>query len=44
MIEGLMFLDFGSAIVNNLIALIILMVVTAISSMTYKYIELAGKS
>ncbi|QHB84876.1 acyltransferase family protein (plasmid) [Aeromonas veronii] len=43
MIEGMRNLDFGGAIINNSIVLIIIVIVIAISSITYKYIELAGQ-
>ena len=43
MIDNVRMLDFGSSTINNLVALVIICIVIAISSMTYKYIELAGQ-
>lgn len=44
MIDGFRYLNFGNSNVNNIIVLIIILIVTAISGVTYKYIELAGQN
>ena len=43
MVDGHRNLDFGNPMINNLVVLIIIAIVIAISSITYKYIELAGQ-
>ncbi|MCK8120635.1 acyltransferase [Pseudoalteromonas sp. 2CM32C] len=43
MIETIRFLNFGGAIINNLVVIVILAIVIYISSLTYKYIEIKGQ-
>lgn len=43
MVDGHRNLDFGNPIINNMVVLIIITLVIAISGITYKYIELSGQ-
>ncbi|MBW3528128.1 acyltransferase [Shewanella sp. NKUCC05_KAH] len=41
--DGIRFLDFGHTFTNNAVVIFIVMIVIAISNITYKYIELTGQ-
>ncbi|MNY34310.1 hypothetical protein D3C86_1686410 [compost metagenome] len=43
-IDGTRFLDTGNALVNNLVALLVIALVVGVSMFTYKYIEMTGQA
>lgn len=43
MIDGIRYVNFGNSYINNIVVLIILLMVIAISNVTYKHIEIYGQ-